>query len=181
MPSSLGRVLGFEGCGLCGLGVGRGCARVYFCSGSSAPTPNPKLPSPAHYLLTPASHLNPLLSPLHSPLPAPPQGKGPAAVAMRDMCIRMRRECLALSGGAASGGPLAGAGAAGGSSGTPLISRAVILDREVDVITPMMTQITFEGLIDEVTGIKNGVVPWVPKGEEGRGGRSGGGPWTQPL
>lgn len=32
------------------------------------------------------------------------------------------------------------------------------------MVTPMMSQITFEGLIDEVTGIKAGVVPWVPKG-----------------
>lgn len=52
-----------------------------------------------------------------------------------------------------------------GSSTTPLISRAVLIDREVDIITPMMTQITFEGLVDEVTGIRNGAVPWVPKGE----------------
>lgn len=40
---------------------------------------------------------------------------------------------------------------------------------QVDLVTPMMTQITFEGLIDEVTGIKNGAVPWAPKGVAGLG------------
>ena len=46
------------------------------------------------------------------------------------------------------------------AGGTPaaVISRAVFIDREVDLVTPMMTQITFEGLIDEVTGIKYGAV-----------------------
>ena len=39
-----------------------------------------------------------------------------------------------------------------------------VLCREADILTPMMTQITFEGLIDEVTGIKHGAVPWVQKG-----------------
>ncbi|KAG1659726.1 hypothetical protein FOA52_012266 [Chlamydomonas sp. UWO 241] len=84
------------------------------------------------------------------------QGKGPAAVAVRDMCIRMRRESPVLS--------------APSASTSSLISRAVIIDREVDVITPMMTQITFEGLIDEVTGIRNGTVPWVPKDKRQAGG-----------
>eukprot|EP00967_Tisochrysis_lutea_P050134 scaffold61572_cov18-Tisochrysis_lutea.AAC.3 len=44
------------------------------------------------------------------------------------------------------------------------ISRLILVDREVDLITPMLSQITFEGLIDEVTGIKSGGVPWTPKG-----------------
>ncbi len=40
----------------------------------------------------------------------------------------------------------------------------ILIDREVDLVTPMMTQITFEGLIDEVTGIKYGAVAWQPRG-----------------
>ena len=51
----------------------------------------------------------------------------------------------------------------GGGGGR--ISRCVLIDREVDLITPMMSQITFEGLIDEVIGIRAGGVPWTPKGE----------------
>ena len=34
----------------------------------------------------------------------------------------------------------------------------VLLDREVDCVTPMCTQLTFEGLVDETLGIKNGSV-----------------------
>lgn len=41
----------------------------------------------------------------------------------------------------------------------PKIGRVILIDREVDLVTPMMTQITFEGLIDEVTGIRHGSVP----------------------
>jgi hypothetical protein len=31
----------------------------------------------------------------------------------------------------------------------------IILDRGVDIITPLLTQLTYEGLIDELIGIKN--------------------------
>ena len=34
----------------------------------------------------------------------------------------------------------------------------MLLDREVDCVTPMCTQLTFEGLVDETLGIKNGSV-----------------------
>jgi hypothetical protein len=84
--------------------------------------------------------------------PVPPvllllvQGKGPAAKAVMEMAVRMRKEA-----------PLPAAAAA-----ACRIHRAVLLDREVDLITPMVTQITFEGLIDEVTGIKHGSAPYTP-------------------
>ncbi|KAI5124115.1 hypothetical protein M0805_000928 [Coniferiporia weirii] len=35
------------------------------------------------------------------------------------------------------------------------IDSLVILDRRIDMITPMLTQLTYEGLIDELIGIKN--------------------------
>ena len=38
------------------------------------------------------------------------------------------------------------------------IDEIVLLDREVDCVTPMCTQLTFEGLVDETLGIKNGSV-----------------------
>lgn len=47
----------------------------------------------------------------------------------------------------------------------PRIHRAVLIDREVDLVTPMMSQITLEGLVDEVTGIHAGAVPWAPRGK----------------
>jgi vacuolar protein sorting-associated protein 33A len=41
----------------------------------------------------------------------------------------------------------------------------IILDRRVDMITPLLTQLTYEGLIDELLGIKNcewpDFVPWI--------------------
>jgi len=38
---------------------------------------------------------------------------------------------------------------------TGKIDSLVILDRKVDMITPLLTQLTYEGLIDELIGIKN--------------------------
>jgi vacuolar protein sorting-associated protein 33A len=35
------------------------------------------------------------------------------------------------------------------------IDSVIILDRRVDMITPLLTQLTYEGLIDELIGIKN--------------------------
>eukprot|EP00882_Tetradesmus_deserticola_P022409 GHRQ01024313.1.p1 GENE.GHRQ01024313.1~~GHRQ01024313.1.p1 ORF type:complete len:362 (+),score=158.49 GHRQ01024313.1:506-1591(+) len=78
------------------------------------------------------------------------QGMGPAAKAVMEMAVRMRREA-----------PLPAAAAV-----ACRIHRAVLLDREVDPATPMVTQITFEGLIDEVTGIKHGSAPYTPSRRE---------------
>ena len=38
---------------------------------------------------------------------------------------------------------------------TPQIDNLFILDRTVDMLTPMLTQLTYEGLIDETFGINN--------------------------
>ena len=38
---------------------------------------------------------------------------------------------------------------------TGSIDSMVVIDRQVDLVTPMCTQLTYEGLIDEVIGIKN--------------------------
>ncbi|KAF7302938.1 hypothetical protein MKEN_01256300 [Mycena kentingensis (nom. inval.)] len=38
------------------------------------------------------------------------------------------------------------------------IDSLIIIDRRVDMITPLLTQLTYEGLIDELVGIKNGHV-----------------------
>ncbi|MEW5312696.1 MAG: hypothetical protein WDW38_004311 [Sanguina aurantia] len=83
------------------------------------------------------------------------QGQGPAASAVRDMCLRMRREAPHTAGTHQSSSSSSSSGAR--------ISRAILIDREVDLITPMMSQITFEGLIDEVVGIEHGAVVWQPK------------------
>ena len=38
------------------------------------------------------------------------------------------------------------------------IDEIIVLDREVDAVTPMCTQLTYEGLVDETMQIKNGSV-----------------------
>lgn len=38
----------------------------------------------------------------------------------------------------------------------PQIDAVILLDRSVDLITPLSTQLTYEGLIDEIFGIKHG-------------------------
>ena len=38
---------------------------------------------------------------------------------------------------------------------TPQIDNLLILDRTVDLLTPLLSQLTYEGLIDEIFGINN--------------------------
>ena len=40
-------------------------------------------------------------------------------------------------------------------SSSPQIDSLIVLDRRVDMITPLLTQLTYEGLVDELIGIKN--------------------------
>jgi hypothetical protein len=35
------------------------------------------------------------------------------------------------------------------------IDSLIVLDRRVDMVTPLLTQLTYEGLIDELVGITN--------------------------
>lgn len=42
------------------------------------------------------------------------------------------------------------------------IDTLILLDRAVDMVTPCCTQLTYEGLIDEVFGIVNGAVQLDP-------------------
>lgn len=37
----------------------------------------------------------------------------------------------------------------------PQISKLILIDRSIDLMTPLSTQLTYEGLIDEIYGIKN--------------------------
>ncbi|MCL7041089.1 hypothetical protein MKW94_008806 [Papaver nudicaule] len=42
--------------------------------------------------------------------------------------------------------------------GIPEINTLILLDREVDMVTPMCTQLTYEGLMDEILRVSNGSV-----------------------
>jgi len=57
------------------------------------------------------------------------------------MMMRMRRE---MSGSAASEPPI-----------MPQIDNLLIIDRVVDPLTPLLTQLTYEGLVDEFFSINN--------------------------
>ena len=38
----------------------------------------------------------------------------------------------------------------------PQLSSVVLVDRSVDLLTPLFTQLTLEGLVDQLYGIENG-------------------------
>ncbi|RKP34979.1 vacuolar sorting protein [Dimargaris cristalligena] len=74
-------------------------------------------------------------------------GKGDAAKQLADMLIRMRRELSVDE-------PIA----AQSSTISQTIDTLVILDRSVDLLSPLCTQLTYEGLIDERFAIRNSLV-----------------------
>jgi len=71
-------------------------------------------------------------------------GKGDKAKILADMLLRMRQETMIDRRTALYGV---------GQSQT--IENLIIIDRDTDFITPLLTQLTYEGLIDEKFGIKN--------------------------
>ncbi|PKI84128.1 hypothetical protein MVES_002138 [Malassezia vespertilionis] len=74
-------------------------------------------------------------------------GKGDMANRLCDLLVRQRREQCASDVGSAALQTL-----------SPQIDALVVLDRTVDLVTPFSTQLTYEGLIDEVFSIANGFV-----------------------
>jgi len=82
-------------------------------------------------------------------------GKGQYAKQLCDMLIRMRNEAVSDASSAEIDGygPLASP-----DDVPPEIGNLLIIDREVDMVTPMMTQLSFEGAIDELIGITNNAI-----------------------
>lgn len=74
-------------------------------------------------------------------------GKGDNAKKVADLLIRMRQEALAGQGG----------GDSSRAKLTPSMTNdsLIIIDREVDFVTPLLTQLTYEGLIDELFEIQH--------------------------
>ncbi|CAG2204838.1 VPS33A [Mytilus edulis] len=85
-------------------------------------------------------------------------GKGDCAKQVVDMMLRMRRELCGQE-----------------PNITPQIDHLLILDRNVDLLTPLLSQLTYEGLIDEIFDINNTSVKLPPEkfqsaqGEETKG------------
>ncbi|KAF9436512.1 hypothetical protein BGZ76_003730 [Entomortierella beljakovae] len=74
-------------------------------------------------------------------------GKGDHSKALCDMMIRMRREMAVDDLDASQTTQL-----------SQSIDSLIIIDRSVDMVTPLCTQLTYEGLIDEIFHIKNSFV-----------------------
>jgi vacuolar protein sorting-associated protein 33A len=71
------------------------------------------------------------------------QGIGPWAAAVHRMMANMRRE-------AGVNAPAPG--------GQQSIDTIILIDRNVDMVTPMCTQLTYEGLLDEILGLSYGQI-----------------------
>ncbi|KAM7145102.1 vacuolar protein sorting-associated protein 33A [Macrochelys suwanniensis] len=85
-------------------------------------------------------------------------GKGDCARHVANMMIRMKREFPG-----------------GQNSIFPVFDTLLLLDRNVDLLSPLATQLTYEGLIDEIYGIQNTYVKlppekFLPK-KQGEGGK----------
>lgn len=74
-------------------------------------------------------------------------GKGDNAKRTAELLSRMRQELLAGEAGSEADRT--------GLSPSTTTESVIIIDREVDMVTPLLTQLTYEGLIDEVFGIQN--------------------------
>ncbi|XP_038619666.1 vacuolar protein sorting-associated protein 33A [Tachyglossus aculeatus] len=73
-------------------------------------------------------------------------GKGESARQVANMMIRMKREFTGSQ-----------------NSIFPVFDTLLLLDRNVDMLTPLATQLTYEGLIDEIYGIQNSYVKLPPE------------------
>jgi vacuolar protein sorting-associated protein 33A len=71
-------------------------------------------------------------------------GKGDKAKILADMLLRLRQESM-----------IDRRTALYGVGQSHSIENLIIIDRECDFITPLLTQLTYEGLIDEKYGIRN--------------------------
>ena len=119
------------------LEIREACVREIACEGHNMP---------AYYV---ASALHKLQRDIIGLVPLV-KGKGRLAKDVSEIMLRLRREAI-VEGEVDMIEP-------GEEAGESLIDAIVLLDREVDTITPFCTQLTYEGLTDEIIGIKNGVV-----------------------
>uniref|UniRef100_A0A672P2U6 Vacuolar protein sorting-associated protein 33A n=1 Tax=Sinocyclocheilus grahami TaxID=75366 RepID=A0A672P2U6_SINGR len=85
-------------------------------------------------------------------------GKGECARHVANMMLRMKREFAGSQ-----------------TQILPVFDTLLLLDRNVDLLTPLATQLTYEGLIDEIFGITNGYVKLPPEKfaqkKQGEGGK----------
>jgi hypothetical protein len=109
---------------------------VTYVPEAACTSPTPLGSSPAATCRQPITPLldtanNTHQAPLKPPLPPPthpphPQGKGPAAAAVKDILMKLRKEVTGLPPEALA---------------APRIDRLILIDREVDLVTPLVTQV----------------------------------------
>lgn len=75
-------------------------------------------------------------------------GKGDNARRLADALLRMRSEVKVDD----SLNPFA-------LTPSSSIDNLIIVDRETDMLTPLLTQLTYEGLVDEIFGIQHCEIP----------------------
>ncbi|KAI9684094.1 MAG: hypothetical protein M1829_003364 [Trizodia sp. TS-e1964] len=83
-------------------------------------------------------------------------GKGNNAQRLADLLLRMRSEAAAGDGADANGSSNLG------MTPSSTIESLIIIDREVDFPTVLLTQLTYEGLLDEAIGIQNNQIEVEP-------------------
>ncbi len=76
-------------------------------------------------------------------------GKGDGARQLADLLLRMRKEVAAGEESSLNGTPILGL------MPSATIENLIIIDRGVDFAPVLLTQLTYEGLIDELVGIQN--------------------------
>ena len=75
-------------------------------------------------------------------------GKGDNARRLMDLLFRMRSEASAEESTSTSPSTF-------GMIPSAIVESLIIIDREVDLATPLLTQLTYEGLVDEIFGIQH--------------------------
>lgn len=73
-------------------------------------------------------------------------GKGDGAKKLANLLVKMRPTSSASADLAAT---------------SSSFDSLIIIDRSTDLVTPMLTQLTYEGLLDELFGIKNGAFRFI--------------------
>lgn len=108
-------------------------------------------------------------------------GKGDNAKKLADLLIRMRSEEEVSASSATTKSP-----STFGLTPSAVVENVVIIDREVDFFTPLMTQLTYEGLIDEVFGVRHNqtevdtsIVGAAPQAQKPQGAAAAAGNSTQ--
>lgn len=103
-----------------------------------------------------------MIQDLYGPIPVI-SGQGECAQLVLKQLVRQRKLQHAKEDSYYNGQNLSKSFTLHASSDTKKISHLLLIDRKIDLLTPLLTQLTYEGIIDEVLGIDHGKVVLVDK------------------